>query len=130
MEPTMPLRDLFERYVTLRNLDAKTASLYGMLADRVEQFLGRQATIADLDDLVISRYLRWRADTPGWRGKLPKAATVAKDKNMLAAAWTLAAKKKWLTEFPELPRIKIPKRLPTGRAYTQDDVAKIGRAHV
>ena len=121
----MPLRDLFERYVTLRNLDAKTASLYGMLADRVEQFLGRQATIADLDDLVISRYLRWRADTPGWRGKLPKAATVAKDKNMLAAAWTLAAKKKWLTEFPELPRIKIPKRLPTGRAYTQDDVAKL-----
>jgi integrase len=126
MERTeMTIRELLERYVTMRNLDRKTCLLYGMLGDRLKTFFGREPTITDLDDLVISRYLRWRAETPGWRGKLPRAATVAKDKHMLAAAWTLAAKKKWVSEFPELPRIKVPKRLPTGRAYTSEDVAKL-----
>lgn len=124
MEP-MPIRDLLERYATLRNLDRKTTLLYVMLADRLAAFLGREATTADLDDLVMSRYLRWRADTPGWRGKIPRPATVAKDKHMLAAAWTLAAKKRWVSEFPELPRIRVPKRLATGRAYTAADVAAL-----
>jgi len=85
-------------------------------------FFGREATTADLDDLVISRYLRWRAETPGWRGRLPKPATVAKDKNMIGAAWKLAANKRWVAEFPELPKIRVPKRLPNGRAYTLEDV--------
>lgn len=124
MEP-IPMRDLLERYATLRNLDRKTTLLYGMLADRLKLFLGREATTADLDDLVISRYLRWRAETPAWRGQIPKPATVAKDKHMIAAAWTLAAKKKWVAEFPELPRIRVPKRLPNGRAYTSEDVEKL-----
>jgi integrase len=124
MEP-IPMRELLDRYVTLRNLDRKTTLLYGMLADRLELFLGREATTADLDDLVISRYLRWRAETPAWRGQIPKPATVAKDKHMIAAAWTLAAKKKWVSEFPELPRIRVPKRLPNGRAYTTEDVEKL-----
>lgn len=121
----MTLRELFERYATLRNLDAKTISLYGQLADRVERFLGREATVGDLDDLVISRYLRWRAQTPGWKGKIPSAASVQKDRVMLQAAWNLAARKRWATEFPELPRIKVPKRLPAGRAYTVEDVTKL-----
>lgn len=125
MKAEMTIRELLERYALLRHLDAKTAALYGMLADRLATFLGREGVLSDLDDLVISRYLRWREQTPGWRGKLPRAATVAKDKHMLQAAWTLAAKKKWVEEFPELPRIKVPKRLPTGRAYTSDDVAKL-----
>lgn len=122
---TMTFRELLERYALLRNLDAKTMALYAMLADRMATFLGREATVEDLDDLVISRYLRWRAETPGWRGKLPKPATVQKDKVMIAAAWNLAARKKWVNEFPELPKIKVAKRLPTGRAYTQEDVARM-----
>jgi len=117
--------DLIERYATLRNLDAKTVSLYRGLNDRLARFLGREPTIADLDDLVISRYLRWRADTVGWKGKKPSAASVQKDKVMIQAAWNLAARKKWVNEFPELPRIKVPVRLPTGRAYTTEDVAKL-----
>jgi hypothetical protein len=115
----MTLRELFERYATLRNLDAKTISLYGQLADRVERFLGREATVADLDDLVISRYLRWRAQTPAWKGKIPSAASVQKDRVMIQAAWNLAARKRWATEFPELPRIKVPKRLPAGRTRSR-----------
>ena len=60
---TMTLAELFERYVTLRNLKGNTASLYTALNDRLSTFLGREPTLADLDDLVVSRYLRWRAET-------------------------------------------------------------------
>lgn len=120
MEP-MTLKDLFERYVTLRNLDVKTARLYEMLLDRLRAHLGHEPTVADLDDLVISRYLRERA-TQSWRGKRISAASVAKDKNMIQAAWTMAARKRLAADFPELPRIKVPKSIPIGRAYTADDV--------
>jgi integrase len=97
-----------------------------MLLDRVRAFLGREPTVADLDDLVISRYLRARA-TQSWRGKPVRPASVQKDRVMLAAVWTLAARKRWAAEFPELPRIKVPKSIPTGRAYTADDVAALIR---
>jgi len=122
---TMTFAELIERYATLRNLDAKTVSLYRGLQDRLTKFLGHEPTVADLDDLVISRYLRWRADTPGWMGRKPSPASVQKDKVMIQAAWNLAARKRWAADFPELPRIKVPKRLPTGRAYTTEDVAKL-----
>jgi len=123
----MTLRELVERYALLRGLKSKTVSLYGMLVDRVERFLGHEATVKDLDDLVIARYLRWRAETPGWRGRLPSPASVRKDRVMLAAVWTYAARKRLAVEFPELPTIKVPKRLPTGRAYTAEDVAALVR---
>ena len=121
----MTLKELFERYVTLRNLKGNTASLYTQLGDRLALFLGHEPTMADLDDLVVARYLRWRAATPGYKGKVPSAASVQKDKVMLQAAWNLAARKRWAADFPELPKIRVPKRLPTGRAYTAGDVAKL-----
>jgi integrase len=123
----MSLEDLFERYALLRQLKPKTILLYAMLWERFDEFLGRRATLADLDDVVVSRYLKWRAETPRWRGRLPSAASVRKDRVMLAAVWTYAARKRWVRDFPELPRIKVPKKLPFGRAYTADDVAQLIR---
>lgn len=125
MEP-MTLAELFERYGDLRNLDAQTMRLYEMLLERLRAFLGHEPTVADLDDLVISRYLRSRA-TQSCRGKVVRPATVQKDKVMIQAAWNLAARKRWAAEFPELPRIRVAKSLPTGRAYTADDVTKLVR---
>lgn len=123
----MTLRELVERYAMLRGLKANSVTTYKMLLDRLDAFLGRPATVDDLDDLVISRYLRWRAETPGWKGRLPAPASVKKDRVMLAAVWTYAARKRWAVEFPELPRIKVPKKIPIGRAYTSDDVATLIR---
>jgi integrase len=88
--------------------------------------LGHEPTVADLDDLVISRYLRARA-TQSWGGKVVRPASVQKDKVMLAAVWNLAARKRWAKDFPELPRIKVSKSIPTGRAYTAEDVAQLIR---
>ena len=123
----MTVREVFERYAVLRGLKGKSVKLYEMLWDRLDAFLGRPAVVSDLDDLIISRYLKWRAETPGWRNRLPSPATVKKDRVMLAAVWTYAARKRWAAEFPELPKIKVPRRIPTGRAYTADDVAKLIR---
>lgn len=124
---SMSLRELSERYCVLRGLKDKSAKLYSMLWDRVDAFLRRPGTVADLDDLIISRYLKWRAETPGWKGRLPSPATVRKDRVMIQAVWTYAARKRIVSEFPELPKVKVPKRLPIGRAYTADDVAKLIR---
>jgi len=125
MEP-MTLVELFERYSDLRNLNPKTMLLYSMLLDRLRAFLGHEPTVLDLDDLVISRYLRARA-TQSWGGKVVRPASVQKDKVMLAAVWNLAARKRWAKDFPELPRIKVSKSIPTGRAYTAEDVAQMIR---
>jgi integrase len=123
MEP-MTLAELFERYSDLRNLNPKTMLLYSMLLDRLRAFLGHEPTVLDLDDLVISRYLRARA-TQSWGGKVVRPASVQKDKVMLQAVWNLAARKRWARDFPELPRIKVAKSIPTGRAYTAADVAQM-----
>jgi integrase len=123
----MPIRDLFDRYTVLKRLDPKTAAHYSMLADRLDRFFGRPASTSDLDDLAVSRYLRWRTDTLGFRGRLPSAATVRKDQNMIQAAWRYAARKRIAAEFPDLAPVKVPKRIPTGRAYTIDDVSKLVR---
>ena len=123
----MTVREVFERYALLRELKPITMLRYSQLWDRFEKWLGRPATVADLDDLVVARYLRWRAETPGWRGRLPSIATLRKDRTMLAAVWTYAARKKWAKEFPELPRIRQPKKLPIGRAYTLEDVEQLIR---
>lgn len=120
----MTLAELVERYRDLRNLGEKSMVLYAMLLNRLEVHLGHVPTVADLDDLTISRYLRARA-TQTWRGRPISTASVQKDKVMLQAVWNLAARKRWVQEFPELPRLKVPKRLPVGRAYTSDDVAKL-----
>jgi integrase len=125
MEP-MTLAELFERYADLRNLNPKTVALYGMLLDRLRAHLEHEPTVNDLDDLVISRYLRARA-AQSWAGKIVRPASVQKDKVMLASVWSLAARKRWAKDFPELPRIKVAKSLPTGRAYTSEDVAKMIR---
>lgn len=122
----MTLAELVERYRDLRNLGDKSMALYAMLLRRFEAHVGHTPTVADLDDLVVSRYLRVRA-TQTWRGRTVSPASVQKDKVMLQAIWNLAARKRWVAEFPELPRLKVPQRLPIGRAYTADDVGKLVR---
>lgn len=128
MRADMTIQELTERYALLRELKPHTIGLYGMLWGRFERFLGRPATVADLDDVVVARYLRWRAETIAYAGRLPSIATVRKDRTMIAAVWTYAARKRWAAEFPELPRIRVPEKLPIGRAYTADDVSALIRA--
>jgi integrase len=121
------LRELVGRYALLRGLGRVSQGHYQQLIDRMSRHLDREPLVTDLEDVRMAEYLRWRAETPGWRGRLPAAATVEKDRRMIRAMWEMSARKKWSTDFPELPKVKVPKRLPLGRAYTADDVARMIR---
>jgi integrase len=124
MEEEMTLRELLERYSDLRNLSDKTIALYGYTLDRFADFLGKEPQTEDLDDLVVSRFIRWRAKTPR-SGKIASPASVQKDKTQLQALWTFAARKRWAADFPELPRLKVPQKTAMGRAYTAADITAL-----
>ena len=113
---------LIDRYAPLHDLCQKTVDLYLMTIDRFGEFLQHDPVLEDLDDLIVCKFLRWRAVTPH-RGRLCSAASVLKDKCQLVAIWTFAAKKRLVPEFPSLPRMKTPQKLP--RAYTAADVSKL-----
>lgn len=128
----MTLRELLDRYATLNNLSDRTIELYVCTIDRFRDFLriesgdpNREPMVSDLDDLVVSKFLRWRAKTPH-RGRIPKPASVLKDRTQLVACWNFAARKRLAAEFPALARMRIAQKIP--RAYTADDVAKLIRA--
>ena len=76
----MTIRELLiERYAPLHNLSQRSVILFGHSIDRLRDFLGREPVLTDFDDLVIAKFLRWRAVTPH-RGKVCSPASVAKDK--------------------------------------------------
>lgn len=134
----MTIRELLlDRYAPLHMLSAKTVSLYNQTLDRFRDYLatvpGRadpEPTLDDLDDIVVSRFLRWREITPH-RGKVCSRNSVLKDRTQLVAIWGYAAKKKCKTsngdqlEWPSLPPYRAIERVP--RAYTAEDVSKLIR---
>lgn len=124
----MTLREfLMDRYAVLHNLKQRSVDLYSMTIDRYRDFLGREPELTDLDDLQVSKFLRWRAATPH-RGRMAKPASVAKDKAQLVSLWNAAARKKLVDVFPDLPRgiVKVPFHQP--KAYTVDEISKLVRA--
>lgn len=121
----MTIRELLnDRYAVLKGLRDRTVHMINETIDRLEEFLGREATLEDFTDLQMARFLRWRAQTPR-KGRLASPATVAKDKAHLSSLAALAARKRLIPEFIDFPRLKVPTRPPRG--YTVDEVSAIIR---
>lgn len=123
----MTLREfLVERYAILHNLKPRTVGLFAMTIDRLRDCIGREPEISDLDDLTVSRFLRWRATTPH-RGRICSAASVRKDMAHLVSLWNAAAKKRLVESFPDLPRnlVRVPHHPP--QAYTVDEISRMVR---
>ena len=121
----MTIRELLiERYAPLRGLKDRSVEIFGNTIDRLEEFLGRVATLEDFTDLQMAKYLRWRAQTLS-RGRLPAPATVAKDRAHLVALANLAARKRLIPEFIDFPRLKVPKKPPRG--YTVEEMSALIR---
>ena len=121
----MTLREyLTERYAVLHNLKPRTVVLFTSSIERFRDFLGREPELADLDDLQVSKFLRWRSVTPH-RGKVCAPATVRKDMAHLVSLWNAAARKKLVDQFPDLPRniVRVPHRPP--RAYTVQEISRM-----
>jgi len=121
----MTIRELLlERYAPLRGLKDRSVEIFGNTIDRLEEFLGRVATLEDFTDLQMAKYLRWRAQTLS-RGHLPAPATVAKDRAHLVALANLAARKRLIPEFVDFPRLKVPRKPPRG--YTVEEMSALIR---
>jgi integrase len=124
----MTLRELLvDRIATLKAYEERTVEMYCQTLDRFRDFLGHEPGVDDLDDLTVSRFLRWRAKTVhDPRKGIISPASLAKDSAHIRALWTWLAKKRWkkadgeLLEFPDYARPKVPK--PQPKAYKVDEL--------
>jgi integrase len=126
----MTLRELLiDRVAPLKNLSDRTTAMYLSTLDRFRDFLGHEPTVDDLDDLVVSKFLRWRQVTQHSKWKLISPASLAKDSAHLRSLWGWLAKKRWkksngeLLEFPDYARPKVPRPVP--KAFKAEDLARL-----
>ena len=126
----MLLRDLLnDQIAILKNLSDRTVELYGETLDRLHDHLGHEATVDDLSDLTIARFLRWRAQQSNKRKGLLSPASVAKDSAHIRTIWNWCARKRLkrsdgeLLEFPDYARPRVPKPRPV--AYTAEELQKL-----
>ena len=127
----MELRELLvERIAHLKNLSDRSVVMDRSTLDRFRDFLGgREPTLDDLDDLTASKFIRWRATTPGHWGKALSPASVAKDSAHLKTIWGWCAKKRMkrsdgeLIEFPDYARPTVPKPVP--KAFKADELRRL-----
>jgi integrase len=104
-------------YVPLRNVSPRTAELYRQTLDRFREFLGHTPTFDDLTDIAVGKFLRARLARGASQG------TVAKDRSQIAALWNLAARRHKTADFPTLPPIRVPERVP--QAWTIEEMSRI-----
>lgn len=127
----MLLRELLrERIAPLKNLSDRSVSMYESTLDRFRDFLGREPTVDDLDDLTASRFLRWRGVTVhDQRRGVISPASLAKDSAHLRTVWNWCAKKRMkrsdgeLLEFPDYARPRVPNPRPV--AYTVEELQSL-----
>ena len=131
---TTSLRDLLQIYRVRHALSDRTVYVFGMSLDRFDEYLGRPASLDDLDDTTLAQFARWRAATPHWRGKPPRPATVKKDLTSLVTLWEHAAKKRMtrsdggLIEHPDLPRGLVRVSIRPPRGYSLEEIDKMLKA--
>lgn len=109
-------RFLSDYYAPLQGISDRTLLLYGFTIRSFEEFIGHEATLADLDEVVVARFLASRV-----RSRSP--ATAAKDRAQLRAMWELAARRGMVKTWPTIKTIVVPERVP--EAWVTEDMAKL-----
>jgi integrase len=107
---------LTDVYAPLRGLGARSISLYQYTIAAFSDFIGHAATVGDLEELAVARFLAARL-----AGKA--AATVAKDRAQLHALWQMAARRGLSKTWPEIRRVRVPERVP--EAWMADEVRRL-----
>lgn len=105
----MKLIDLFEtlyRPLRLRGRSPNTVRLYGCTLRTFGRWLGRDAELTDLDELVLSRFLDHRAEVVS-----PYSAE--KERSQLMALASLAWERRLIEMKPSCPPAPLPERIPT-----------------
>ena len=115
----MTLLELLEKeYSPLRSLNPTAVYQYRLTLTRFGEHLGHDPTLADLAPLPVQAFLSGR------KAKVA-AGTARKDRTHIVALWGYAAKRRLVEEFPTLPPLKAPARLP--RAYKVSEVSQLLR---
>lgn len=99
----------------LRGKSDSTKRQYLIQIDHFCRFLGREATLDDLDDEVVTAFLGSVIE----RGNSP--ATANKARNHILSLWRYAARKKLVPHFPDVARLKEPRRKPVAWHTPQID---------
>lgn len=115
----MTLADAFHnlyRPLRLRDRSQRTVELYGCLLRSFARWLGRPGTVADLDDLVVSRFLEDRV-------KKVSPLTAERERVQLCALSRLLAERR-VIEFPLTVRQgRLPERAP--EAWSIEEVGRL-----
>lgn len=106
--------------LALRSRTFNTRRLYVSSLNSFERFLSRPATLADLNDETVSRYLSWFR-------QLPRSAHSSnKERNNLLAIWRFACRKRLIDVWPDVEPEAQPERIP--QAWTKAQLAKLFEA--
>jgi len=100
----------------LRGRSEETIRLLRHAVTQFSRWLGHDATLDDLDDLVVSRFLAHRATTL-------KPLSVARERSGLCAIWNLAQRRGLVRCAPCIAPELIPERIP--RALTAAELGKL-----
>jgi integrase len=116
----MTLNQFFSDYYRPLRLrrggSANTTRLYGVTIRNFSEWLKRDATLEDLDELTLARYL-------GEKGEHRSPYTVEKERSQLMAMARLAVERRLLPMMPScLPGI-LPERTPT--SWSVDDMRRL-----
>jgi integrase len=110
-------------YAPLRRLSIKSIDCYAVTIRHFDRWLAMDAgrspgasRIDDLSDLVVAKFI-------GWREQERCTATAHRDKVQLCALWRYCARKRYVEEWPELPPMRVPKRVV--KAYKRDELDQL-----
>lgn len=116
----MPLTMLLNHYKRERlvNCSPNTVRLMEASIVSFSRFIGRHAVVGDLRQGNVLDFLHNALDS----GKYA-AASVQSIRERLLALWRFAARKRWLPDFPEIPQVKCPERIPD--AWTREEMQSL-----
>lgn len=107
---------LTDIYAPLKGICDRTILLYQFTIDAFAESVGRDPTLADLEELKVAKFLSHRVRTR-------KPATASKDRAQLRAMWEFAARRRLVDTWPTIPRVKVPERVP--ECWLTEEMAKI-----
>ena len=118
--PEMRLADYYEAIYSRMKLAVRamgTKRLYRNTLRLFDKWLGRPATLADLNDSTVTAHIGWIVET----GRSPRTGNKSRDQ--LLAIWRYAARKRHVELFPDVEPLQEYKRLPV--AWTIGQLAKL-----
>lgn len=118
------LRDIFrEEFIRkrMRGCSEKSKYKYEHVCDELFEYLGRPATVKDLDDDLIGDFLYWLIDE---KKQSPHSANTAR--KMVNSLWNFCAKQGHVKTWPSIPLVRCPKRAPI--AWTKEQLATLFKA--